>query len=165
MYLAETNEAPSSFEQFCMSMEQSPKVRSEIVREAKQQLESEQALQSAQTTNTPTGESDNPNEPCPIGEVVAQLIIEGGMNPDYVHYQMGLWELPLYLKALERKRSETMERERLWCYLGLAPHIDHKKIKSPRDLLPLPHELSREEAERAEDERIQDLLYSSVFGR
>lgn len=163
MYLSVQGNPPHTQEQFVSALG-GEVLRNKVVKEAVQRLRVEQALQSKlrlegseEPSEAKEGEA---SEPQALSPTIATLIIEGGMSADYVLYEMGLWELPMYLKALERRRLEAMERERLWCYLGLSPHIDHDKIRSPKDLLPLPHERKAE----AEEEAAQDDFYKMLIG-
>lgn len=105
-------------------------------------------------------ESDSESEELFMTPVVARLISEGGIDARYVMYDMGVWELTMHLKALEAKRHEQMEKERLWVYYLLSPHLDHKKVKSPKDLLRLP----KEQIEQGEEDIIQDELYKALKG-
>ncbi len=71
-----------------------------------------------------------------LTDVVTELLTEGVVPADYLLERAELWELTIYIDATQRKRQQRLERERLWSYMGLLPHIDSKKIKRPEDLLP-----------------------------
>lgn len=165
MYLAADNK-PISQEIFEMSL-QSQHIAHNLVDEAVQAITLNQRLsENISTIAIPSSKKSNQEEeqePQPLSPLIARLIIEGGIDAHYVLYQMSLWELPLYLNALAEQRQENIERERLWCYLNLSPHIDHKKVKSPQDLLPLPHEQRQKDQEDVEQDEIYRLMASSGF--
>lgn len=71
-----------------------------------------------------------------VTDMATSLIIDYGVDAHYVMYEMSLWELyPFYDTAAAHMRNH-LEEQRLWTYIGIAPHIDGKKIKSPQDILP-----------------------------
>ena len=71
-----------------------------------------------------------------LTDVVTELLTESVVPADYLLERAELWELTIYIDATQRKRQQRLERERLWSYMGLLPHIDSKKIKRPEDLIP-----------------------------
>lgn len=71
-----------------------------------------------------------------LTDVVTELLTESVVPADYLLERAELWELTIYIDATQRKRQQRLERERLWTYMGLLPHIDSKQIKRPEDLLP-----------------------------
>lgn len=71
-----------------------------------------------------------------LTDVVTELLTEGVVPADYLLERAELWELTIYIDATQRKRQQRLERERLWSYMGLLPHIDSKQIKRPEDLIP-----------------------------
>ena len=81
----------------------------------------------------PTAKSQ---EPRTLTDVVTELLTESVVPADYLLERAELWELTIYIEATQRKRQQRLERERLWSYMGLLPHIDSKKIKRPEDLIP-----------------------------
>lgn len=56
-------------------------------------------------------------------------------------------ELQIYINAVDKKKREDMESQRLWTYLSILPHVDAKKIKSPSDLYPFPWEIEDKQKE------------------
>lgn len=71
-----------------------------------------------------------------LTDVVTELLTESVVPADYLLERAELWELTIYIEATQRKRQQRLERERLWSYMGLLPHIDSKQIKRPEDLIP-----------------------------
>ena len=78
----------------------------------------------------------NSQQPRALTDVVTELLTESVVPADYLLERAELWELTIYIEATQRKRQQRLERERLWSYMGLLPHIDSKKIKRPEDLIP-----------------------------
>lgn len=155
---------PVGLELFAEALERSQSIRMSLIAQLREQMAVDASMASGQWAvgsdqSTPTTDDQAPT--ARIAPIVARLISEGGLEPRYTMYEMGLWELPLHLRALEERRSEQMERERTWVYFLLAPHLDHNKIKSPVDLFPLPHERARMD----EEERQQDELYKLLMGQ
>lgn len=85
------------------------------------------------TDSQPTANSQQPRT---LTDVVTELLTEGVVPADYLLERAELWELTIYIDATQRKRQQRLERQRLWSYMGLLPHIDSKKIKRPEDLIP-----------------------------
>ena len=79
---------------------------------------------------------DERSEVRTLTDVVTELLTEGVVPADYLLERAELWELTIYIDATQRKRQQRLERERLWSYMGLLPHIDSKQIKRPEDLIP-----------------------------
>jgi hypothetical protein len=79
---------------------------------------------------------DEKSEVRTLTDVVTELLTEGVVPADYLLERAELWELTIYIDATQRKRQQRLERQRLWSYMGLLPHIDSKKIKRPEDLIP-----------------------------
>ena len=63
-----------------------------------------------------------------------------GLDAHFVLYEMKLFEIGDYLKAIDEHKKEQMERDRLWTFYTILPHVDHKKLKKPQDLMPFPWE-------------------------
>lgn len=90
------------------------------------------------------------SEPVYMGELAATLIMNG-MDARYVLYEMGLFEIKDYLAALDTKIKNKFENSRLWTFYSILPHVDTKKLKSPRDLFLFPWEVEEEEKAKAEE--------------
>ena len=92
-------------------------------------------------------ETETKSKPVYMGEVAATLIMEG-MDAHYVLYEMGVFELKDYLAALDTKIKNKFENSRLWTFYTILPHVDAKKLKSPKDLFLFPWEVEEDEKER-----------------
>lgn len=86
-----------------------------------------------------------------IKEIASTLIVSAGLNPQYVLNEMDICELPVFIEAYEAKKHEEMEAARLWTFYNVLPHVDTKKMKSPKNLIVFPWEVEerKKEAEEA----------------
>ena len=83
-----------------------------------------------------------------VKDLAALLVIQGGLDVNYVLNELSLNDIPLYIQALNDKQRERMEEQRLWTFISILPHVDSKKLKTPADLYPFPWELKEKEIER-----------------
>lgn len=79
---------------------------------------------------------------------LASVLITSGIDAHFVLYDMRLFEITDYIKALDYKKKEDMENERFWTFWNILPHVDTKKLKSPQDLIRFPWEAAKEISER-----------------
>lgn len=125
-----------------------------MAKEAKELARELAALQ--QYSQQPTANSQQPTansqESRTLTDVVTELLTEGVVPADYLLERAELWELTIYIDATQRKRQQRLERERLWSYMGLLPHIDSKKIKRPEDLIPFSWDDSARPAHRTTED-------------
>lgn len=87
-----------------------------------------------------------------LTDVVTELLTESVVPTDYLLERAELWELTIYIEATQRKRQQRLERERLWSYMGLLPHIDSKQIKRPEDLIPFSWDDNARPAHRTDED-------------
>lgn len=85
---------------------------------------------------------------------IAHMIIANGIDAHYVMYEMGIWELPSMVMAIENKKREDVEMQRLLTYYTIMPHIDISRAKAIKDIIPLPWEIDKtaESAEEIEED-------------
>ena len=83
-----------------------------------------------------------------VKDLAALLVIQGGLDVNYVLNELSLNDIPLYIQALNDKQRVRMEEQRLWTFISILPHVDSKKLKTPADLYPFPWELKEKEIER-----------------
>ena len=93
--------------------------------------------------------SDSGGETPYMGDLAA-LLITFGLDPHFVLYEMKLFEIGDYLKAIDEYKKEQMERDRMNTFYSILPHVDHKKIKKPQDIYPFPWENEQMEKEALE---------------
>lgn len=80
--------------------------------------------------------SEEEQKPLTMTDVVASLIMQYHLDPNYVMDRMQLWEIKPYFKCAENLKKAEMVEKRFWTYMQIMPHIDSKKCKSPEKLLP-----------------------------
>lgn len=93
-----------------------------------------------------------------IGDLAA-LLITFGLDAHFVLYEMKLFEIGDYLKAIDEHKKEQMERDRMNTFYAILPHVDHKKIKKPQDIYPFPWEIEQLEKDALEQlEKDKDMF-------
>lgn len=91
---------------------------------------------------------------------LASILITFGLDAHFVLYEMKLFEISDYLKAIDDFKKEKMESERLWTFYTILPHIDQKKVKSPQDMFPFPWEVEQIEKDRLKQlEKDEEMFY------
>lgn len=125
-----------------------------------------------QQLNQPSDESsneiDNTNPPM-ITDYATSLILEYGVDPEYVMYRMDIWEITTYFQTVSSMVKRDMEEQRFWTYLNIMPHIDTKKCKKPEDLISFQWEKGdRKKRSEQEMERnmyaIKNMIGKNIFG-
>lgn len=104
-----------------------------------------------------------------ITDYITTLIIEYGMDPHYVYYEMEMWELYHYFEAIDTKIKRDLINRRFWTYLQIMPHIDSKKCKTPEDLISF--EWEKETIKKKKENDLKNNVYAfknmigkSIFG-
>ena len=94
-----------------------------------------------------------------VGDVVADLIVSGGVSASWAYEEMGFLELDALQRALVRKQRYDLEDRRLWTFLGMLPHLGGNSVKRPEDLYPFPWEgVSRGNSRGFSDEDLEARL-------
>lgn len=96
---------------------------------------------------SPTEETDKDTSP-DFTSIAGMLVVEGGLSPSYVMDTMELWELPAFLDALDRKKREALEHQRLFTWMTMMPHLSSDSVGSPEELLPFPWEQAETNARK-----------------
>lgn len=105
-------------------------------------------------------EVSDKEEKAPYMGDLAALLITFGLDAHFVLYEMKLFEISDYLKAIDDFKKEKMESERLWTFYTILPHIDQKKVKSPQDMFPFPWEVEQIEKDRLKQlEKDEEMFY------
>lgn len=95
----------------------------------------------------PTEETDEDTSP-DFTSIAGMLVVEGGLSPSYVMDTMELWEIPALLDALDRKKKEALEHQRLFTWMTMMPHLSSDSVGSPEELLPFPWEQAESNARK-----------------
>lgn len=88
-------------------------------------------------------EVSDKEEKAPYMGDLAALLITFGLDAHFVLYEMKLFEIGDYIKAIDEHKKEQMERDRMNTFYSILPHVDHKKIKKPQDIYPFPWEMEQ----------------------
>lgn len=107
-----------------------------------------------------SGETQNPK----MTELCSTLIVNVGLDPEYVYDKMQLWEINLYMEKYEAKEKARLEEQRLWTYLTLAPNLDSKKKVKPEDILPFPWEKQTKKQNAEKDLKDKESLIRNILG-
>ena len=125
---------------------ESESVKSELYARLERTLEAMIPLSLPEGTS-PTEETDEDTSP-DFTSIAGMLVVEGGFSPSYVMDTMELWELPALLDALDRKKKEHLEHQRLFTWMTMMPHLSSDSVGSPEELLPFPWEQAEKNARK-----------------
>lgn len=118
------------------------------------------------TQSNKSGSGEGSGEPQYIKDLVGMLIMSG-LDAHYVMNEMEISDIPVFVEAYEKKKREEMEASRLWTFLSIIPHVDTKKVKSPKDLMLLPWEeeqvIKEAEAALLRDKDAAEKFFSGEF--
>lgn len=104
-------------------------------------------------------EVSDKEEKAPYMGDLAALLITFGLDAHFVLYEMKLFEIGDYIKAIDEHKKEQMERDRMNTFYSILPHVDHKKIKKPQDIYPFPWEVEQIEKDALEQlEKDKDMF-------
>ena len=123
---------------------ESEAVKSELYARLERTLEAMIPLSLHEGT-APTEETDEATSP-DFTSIAGMLVVDGGLSPSYVMDTMELWELPALLDALDRKKKEHLEHQRLFTWMTMMPHLASDSVGSPEELLPFPWEQAENNA-------------------
>lgn len=103
-----------------------------------------------------------------VTDYATTLIINYGVDANYVMYKMGIWELLPFYEAVDTKVKHDMQMERFWTYIKVCPHIDTKKVKSPEHLIPFEWEKASIKKRKEQDLKnnmfaIKNMIGKSIF--
>lgn len=96
---------------------------------------------------SPTEETDE-DPPPDFTSIAGVLVVEGGLSPSYVMDTMEMWEMPALLDALDRKKREALDHQRLFTWMTMMPHLSSDSVGSPEELLPFPWEQAESNARK-----------------
>ena len=108
-------------------------------------------------------EVSDKGEKAPYMGDLAALLITFGLDAHFVLYEMKLFEMGDYLKAIDEHKKEQMERDRLWTFYTILPHVDHKKLRKPQDLMPFPWEKDQIEKDALEQLKKDEEMFNKFM--
>lgn len=103
------------------------------------------------------------DEKAPYMGDLAALLITFGLDAHFVLYEMKLFEIGDYIKAIDEHKKEQMERDRMNTFYAILPHVDHKKIKKPQDIYPFPWEIEQLEKDALEQLEKDKDMFNKFF--
>lgn len=125
---------------------ESESVKGELYARLERTLEAMIPLSFPEST-APTEGTEEDTSP-DFTSIAGMLVVEGGLSPSYVMDTMELWELPAFLDALDRKKKEHLEHQRLFTWMTMMPHLSSDSVGSPEELLPFPWEQAEKNAHK-----------------
>lgn len=125
---------------------ESESVKDELYARLERTLEAMIPLSLPEGTS-PTEETDEDTS-TDFTSIAGMLVVDGGLSPSYVMDTMELWEIPAFLDALDRKKREAIEHQRLFTWMTMMPHLSSDSVGSPEELLPFPWEQAETNARK-----------------
>ena len=127
---------------------ESESVKSELYARLERTLEAMIPLSFTSPEGATSAEGKDDGDAPDFTSIAGMLVVEGGLSPSYVMDTMELWELPAFLDALDRKKREALEHQRLFTWMTMMPHLSSDSIGSPEELLPFPWEQAESNARK-----------------
>ena len=146
---------------------QNEKIAKTLIRKCQEELDFMTNLTKINKVEDKNNESKE--VPDKLTNIINMLVLQYGLDINYVMNDMRMWELPALIKAMEEKTKADLVQERFWTYLSICPHIDNKKVKSPEDLIPFPWEKEEKKIrvnKELENNRfaIKNMIGKNIFG-
>lgn len=126
------------------------------IKEMNEQIGSEGSEESASASS---------DEQLTMTEISSALIVQHSVDPHYVMYEMEMWEVMPFFKAADQQKKAELAEQRLWTYLNISPHIDHKKIKKPEDIMPFPWEADDRKARAEKNLKNNEHAIKNLIGK
>ena len=119
---------------------ESGSVKGELYARLERTLEAMIPLSFTSSESTTSAEGEDNGDAPDFTSIAGMLVVDGGLSPSYVMDTMELWEIPVFLDALDRKKREALEHQRLFTWMTMMPHLSSDSVGSPEELLPFPWE-------------------------
>ena len=123
-------------------------VKSEIYARLERTLEAMIPLSFTSSEGATSAEGEDNGDAPDFTSIAGMLVVDGGLSPSYVMDTMELWEIPAFLDALDRKKREALEHQRLFTWMTMMPHLSSDSVGSPEELLPFPWEQAETNARK-----------------
>jgi len=127
---------------------ESESVKGELYARLERTLEAMIPLSFTSSEGATSAEVEDNGDAPDFTSIAGMLVVEGGLSPSYVMDTMELWELPAFLDALDRKKREALEHQRLFTWMTMMPHLSSDSVGSPEELLPFPWEQAESNARK-----------------
>ena len=127
---------------------ESESVKSELYARLERTLEAMIPLSFTSSEGATSAEGEDNGDAPDFTSIAGMLVVDGGLSPSYVMDKMELWEMPAFLDALDRKKKEHLEHQRLFTWMTMMPHLSSDSVGSPEELLPFPWEQAESNARK-----------------
>lgn len=127
---------------------ESESVKSELYARLERTLEAMIPLSFTSSEGATSAEGEDNGDAPDFTSIAGMLVVDGGLSPSYVMDKMELWEMPAFLDALDRKKREALEHQRLFTWMTMMPHLSSNSVGSPEELLPFPWEQAESNARK-----------------
>lgn len=127
---------------------ESESVKSELYARLERTLEAMIPLSFTSSEGATSAEGEDNGDAPDFTSIAGMLVVDGGLSPSYVMDTMELWEIPAVLDALDRKKKEHLEHQRLFTWMTMMPHLSSDSVGSPEELLPFPWEQAESNARK-----------------
>lgn len=127
---------------------ESESVKGELYARLERTLEAMIPLSFTSSEGATSAEGEDNGDAPDFTSIAGMLVVDGGLSPSYVMDTMELWEIPAFLDALDRKKKEHLEHQRLFTWMTMMPHLSSDSVGSPEELLPFPWEQAESNARK-----------------
>lgn len=127
---------------------ESESVKSGLYARLERTLEAMIPLSFTSSESATSAEVEDNGDAPDFTSIAGMLVVDGGLSPSYVMDTMELWEIPAFLDALDRKKKEHLEHQRLFTWMTMMPHLSSDSVGSPEELLPFPWEQAESNARK-----------------
>lgn len=127
---------------------ESGSVKGELYARLERTLEAMIPLSFTSSEGATSAEVEDNGDAPDFTSIAGMLVVDGGLSPSYVMDTMELWEIPAFLDALDRKKKEHLEHQRLFTWMTMMPHLSSDSVGSPEELLPFPWEQAESNARK-----------------
>lgn len=100
--------------------------------------------------------SDDEGDSPDFTTIANMIIVEGGLAAGYVMDRMELWEIPAMLQAIQKRKQEGLEYQRLFTWMTMLPHLAQDSVCSPEKLLPFPWEVESEDVGKSVFDQLKE---------
>lgn len=127
---------------------ESESVKGDLYARLERTLEAMIPLSFTSSEGATSAEGEDNGDAPDFTSIAGMLVVDGGLSPSYVMDTMELWEIPAFLDALDRKKKEHLEHQRLFTWMTMMPHLSSDSVGSPEELLPFPWEQAESNARK-----------------
>lgn len=147
VWLTNTNQ-PETFETFKRTLDSSSAYRN-IIKELEKELAIINSMGGLGETDAQEAQEETLTREVYMTEI-AHMLIARGVAPQFVMYQLDLWDIASLSKALNNKLKDDLERERMWVFLLSRPHL-RDDVRTATSFYPFPWDGDNEDKSSDEE--------------